>query len=224
MHKIECKGKTLDSLKQEIAAIPSKATSIDFSLNDLYCKAYQCEDLVVVFSQISNHVTHIDLGYNVLCARKPQELARIFSSFPSHISSLALNDNGINTWTVEDINILSNSLVHLKTIYLSSIEVAKLKHTQPLLKIGVIFPNVTDVILLDSYGNETINDKNEHATRRANNARSLGVKAEVPSLKNQAAFFLEKTTGHSQKQIIKQNTPEELHDLGKTLGALRYGS
>jgi len=217
-HRLNLEDKDGDNLVKKFTKIPEEVTNLDCSLSWLNKK--KSDDLILGFSNLSNNIKHINLSSNMICCINIDELAKIFSSIPEHITSINLSKNGMDTFELEDLRILDNTLSSLKTIYLSSDEIAKISvkqdSNQRYKSIGAIFPNVKDVIFVGNDGRERINDKNDHAVRRYNNAKKLHLKNESPSLREQASFLIWK------KRPPTENSPVKLKYSGDELGVERW--
>ena len=215
--KLNIGDKTGSGFIQEFEKIPESTSRLDCSLNDLYKKSV---DDLKAFSKTPRHVEHINLRHNIICAMGVEKLLTLFSSIPSTVESINISENGIDTLDEGRLFALKDPLRNIKTIYLSSSEISKISCSEApeakLRSIGNIFPNVKNVVFINNYGCESINDKNDHVLRRFQNTRKLFIKSEIPSLQEQTAYLVEK------KHLPKKYLPEEMRDLCESLGADRY--
>ncbi|HAT1790274.1 TPA: hypothetical protein JBB31_10565 [Legionella pneumophila subsp. pneumophila] len=198
--------KNSDELVQILAAIPANVNSLNLRGNNLASK--NCAELAKFLASIPASVTSLDLSANLLGLKSYTELAYIFSSIPNHVVSLNLCLNCLHGLSLENLELLKDSLKPLQTVYLDY-DIVKNMSKEQRQALGAVFPNIQKIILVDYYGKEL---HPSQSITIANLIRELSGKTDVPSLLNQSILFAK---GH-QTNIKALNIPDELKESIQT--------
>lgn len=213
-YQLDIRFKTGDGFIAELQKIPDKTSKLDCSLTDIFTKS---TDELEAFSTIPDSVTHINLSYNVTDNNRIKKISCLFSAISkTNITSINLYGTGFENLNNDSIHKLNNGLAKIKTIYLKSDQIAEIVKNNRYDLIGKIIKNVQEVIVLDNDYREIVFENSDHAFRRYYIARKFNPKAELPSLKDITAYFVQKN------KITKTALPEELKEHCENIGANLY--
>jgi len=128
------------------------------------------------------------------------ELATAFAGLPQSVTSLDLNNNGLDHLSLEDLTALENALPHIKTLCLGCFEINKMTREQwrALMK---VFPG-----LENEEENITYKDAENCKVPITSSYSWLRDRGVVPSLKITSAFFASEAIkeGKISPQAVEQ--------------------
>ena len=135
-------------------------------------------DFVLALGAISKGVSYVNLSQNNLHKMHIQALGEGLKALNKNITDLNLSDNYLDKIANSDLSKLKGSSPCVRTLYLNEKEVEAMTSLQRK-ALGDIFPNLEQVVLVDTSGNALINSEN-----RTNQTIKLGFKTALAPLAN----------------------------------------
>ncbi|OCH99107.1 hypothetical protein A8135_09385 [Legionella jamestowniensis] len=200
--------KSSDELVQILSAIPD--TVINLSLRGNLLHNRKNGFLAVVLAAIPKGVRFLDLSLHNFSEMNANELAQGFAALPPNVTSLNLGLTNLERLSVDSLRQLKNSLPHIRTIYLGYNEISAMSPAQRC-ALKEIFPNVKQIIFLDSKGKEELAGRDLRTN--ANLARGLEFNTKVPSLADQCAFFTKNSTGITDLSSLPLEMQERVNSF-----------
>ncbi len=199
-----------------LAAIPSSVTTLDLSLNSFGDKTGA--ELARALAALPQGINTLILSGNSLCNKTGEELKLIFPAIPVGVTTLNLSRNRLNKLNLETLTQAQKTLLNVKTIYLSYLDVFMMDDSQRQ-ALKKIVPHLTNTLFLDQNhqilgapGIELAVITSNNPFEQANLARRLHfpTSSKIPSLQAFASFFIKK------EKIDITHLPEIVHYVVKT--------
>ncbi|WP_035916335.1 hypothetical protein [Legionella lansingensis] len=201
-----------DFLNALFLAIPKQIYKIELRLNSLYKIAGK--ELASAFAGFGDNIRELDLSFNNFQAQAGVEIAKSFNALSHTLVSLNLEGNFLGKKDASELNVIFQSLKHIRALNLSSnclnlLSLTTLQNLKgSLSQLEKIYLSYTEVasmslecrlalceIVSDECKLIFLDDKDkefDETCESANLIRKIGLKSEIPSLEKQCLFAIKK--------------------------------